>query len=280
MNAKRQTIWLVSMLSLMVVLSAYYLFTEDSGSVDLTTASGSVSSTTTKPVAIDLKDPNGAKLDNSGDVAKVEVKPDPNQLAAASGAKNGTAATGDKGATPDAKVAATDTKATDTKAIADTKATSATGTDAKATDKATSGQAAASKTTAQATDAQVLDKMTSAALSGNDYFIDQQMKREEDISKKTETLMGITADAKQSTQDVEKAYNDLEKLQTMSTNMVNLEDKLKADYPNAVVSQEGDKFKVTVEADKLQASQAVSIIDATMKEMNVAQDKVIVQYVP
>lgn len=32
MNNKRQTIWLVSMLSLMVVLSAYYLFTDDPGS--------------------------------------------------------------------------------------------------------------------------------------------------------------------------------------------------------------------------------------------------------
>ncbi|KUP21400.1 SpoIIIAH-like family protein [Paenibacillus sp. DMB5] len=31
MKGKRQTIWLVSMLSLMVVLSAYYLFTEDTG---------------------------------------------------------------------------------------------------------------------------------------------------------------------------------------------------------------------------------------------------------
>lgn len=31
MNTKRQTIWLVSMLSLMVVLSAYYLFTQDLG---------------------------------------------------------------------------------------------------------------------------------------------------------------------------------------------------------------------------------------------------------
>ena len=31
MNNKRQTIWLVSMLSLMVILSAYYLFTDDSG---------------------------------------------------------------------------------------------------------------------------------------------------------------------------------------------------------------------------------------------------------
>ncbi|MFB9325335.1 SpoIIIAH-like family protein [Paenibacillus aurantiacus] len=38
MNTKRQTVWLVSMLSLMVILSAYYLFTEDvSTSPDLLT---------------------------------------------------------------------------------------------------------------------------------------------------------------------------------------------------------------------------------------------------
>ncbi|XID94147.1 SpoIIIAH-like family protein [Paenibacillaceae bacterium WGS1546] len=34
MNNKRQTIWLVSMLSLMVILSAYYLFTEDAPSTN------------------------------------------------------------------------------------------------------------------------------------------------------------------------------------------------------------------------------------------------------
>lgn len=34
MNTKRQTIWLVSMLSLMVVLSAYYLFTQEIGDKD------------------------------------------------------------------------------------------------------------------------------------------------------------------------------------------------------------------------------------------------------
>lgn len=34
MNNKRQTIWLVSMLSLMVILSAYYLFTEDVAPTD------------------------------------------------------------------------------------------------------------------------------------------------------------------------------------------------------------------------------------------------------
>jgi len=39
MNSKRQTVWLVSMLSLMVILSAYYLFTEDTGTSKLTTDS-------------------------------------------------------------------------------------------------------------------------------------------------------------------------------------------------------------------------------------------------
>lgn len=34
MNTKRQTIWLVSMLSLMVILSAYYLFTQDMNDAD------------------------------------------------------------------------------------------------------------------------------------------------------------------------------------------------------------------------------------------------------
>ncbi|CAM4522885.1 stage III sporulation protein AH [Paenibacillus endophyticus] len=37
MNTKRQTVWLVSMLSLMVVLSAYYLFTQDVDKPDVLT---------------------------------------------------------------------------------------------------------------------------------------------------------------------------------------------------------------------------------------------------
>ncbi|WP_028610436.1 SpoIIIAH-like family protein [Paenibacillus harenae] len=37
MNTKRQTVWLVSMLSLMVVLSAYYLFTQDIDNPDVLT---------------------------------------------------------------------------------------------------------------------------------------------------------------------------------------------------------------------------------------------------
>lgn len=259
MNAKRQTIWLVSMLSLMVVLSAYYLFTEDASKVDVTTASGSGKSTAGTPVALDMKDPSGAKVD-SKDAAKVEVKPDPNQQTAQTGAK------------------ATDTKTT----VPDAKATDSKSSDAKAADKATIGQstAQADKAGQAKTDAQVLDKMTNVTLSGSDYFADQQLKRDEEISKQTEALMTITTNSKESTQNLEKAYNDLQKLQDMNTKMLNLETKLTKQFPNAVVTKDGEKYKVAVQSQKLTASQAVSIVDMTMQEMNIGQDKVIVQYVP
>jgi len=51
MNNKRQTIWLVSMLGLMVVLSAYYLFTDDAGTGDV--PADTASSTPGSEITID-----------------------------------------------------------------------------------------------------------------------------------------------------------------------------------------------------------------------------------
>lgn len=50
MNTKRQTIWLVSMLSLMVVLSAYYLFTQDLDDADKLSGSKQPDSNVTEVV--------------------------------------------------------------------------------------------------------------------------------------------------------------------------------------------------------------------------------------
>lgn len=254
MNAKRQTIWLVSMLSLMVVLSAYYLFTEDSGKLDLTTASGNINSSAGKAVSIDMKDPGAAKV-SAKDAAIVEVKPDPNAATVGKGAK-------------------TDAKATDSKA-----------TGVKTTDKATSGQTAADKTTVDGktsakTDEQILAQMTSAALSGNDFFADAQLKRDEAIAKKTQEFMAAQIDQKKSIQEQEKAYNDLEAMQTMTTKIMNLEALLTKDFPNAVIQQDGQKYKVSVQAQKLTPTQAVSIVDLTMRELGIGQDKVVIQYLP
>lgn len=262
MNAKRQTIWLVSMLSLMVVLSAYYLFTEDSGKVDLTTASGSLNSSAGGTVSIDMKDPATAKVDPK-DAGKVEVKPDPNAATVGAGTKQ-------------------DAKPTDSKS-----------TDAKTPDKATSSQTATDKTTAGAktdsktdskttakSDAQIISQMTSASLSGADYFADAQLKRDEEIAKKTQDYMAIQSDQKKSIQEQEKAYNDLDAMNAMVTKIMNLESLLTKDYPNAIVQQDGQKYKVSVQTQKLTNAEAVTIVDLTMKELGIGQDKVVVQYLP
>lgn len=92
MNNKRQTIWLVSMLSLMVILSAYYLFTEDvsptqnaSGNTEQTGALGPTGSPESKPDGMkvteidpitDLGTDGISDSSGSQDVAKEEDKTD------------------------------------------------------------------------------------------------------------------------------------------------------------------------------------------------------------
>lgn len=78
MNNKRQTIWLVSMLSLMVILSAYYLFTEDvtppsqsasesqqpSDGADKANASATDSSGSAGDIQVDVVDPIDASAED------------------------------------------------------------------------------------------------------------------------------------------------------------------------------------------------------------------------
>jgi len=60
MNNKRQTIWLVSMLSLMVILSAYYLFSEDVPSTN--NASGGSTPSIEQAGKVSVVDPDGVEV--------------------------------------------------------------------------------------------------------------------------------------------------------------------------------------------------------------------------
>jgi stage III sporulation protein AH len=237
MNAKRQTIWLVSMLSLMVVLSAYYLFTEDVNKLDI------------------------AAVDTAGQPQ--EVKIDMSQI---DNPAAGTAT--DKSATSsDAAKSTTSTNA----------AKSATVTDASKTTKA------ADQTTANAnTDAKVLQKVAETqaqAASASDYFTTQQMKNHEELRKKTEQLMTTITDPKQKADAVVKAQNDLQLISGQQEKIDNLEEMLLKDYPQAVISQEGKSWKVTVQSQKLEKSQGVTIVDMVIKELGAAPENIKVQYV-
>ncbi|MGF9712019.1 SpoIIIAH-like family protein [Paenibacillus naphthalenovorans] len=252
MNSKRQTIWLVSMLSLMVVLSAYYLFTEDVSQLELNTAS----STQSKEVII-----NAGQLDGLPQ-----------------GAANGQTAPKQSDQQPGAEEG--------TKTETDPKSSS-TSTETPSTEKPESG---ADPTTAQPVskneaaagdqNARVLEQIQAQATSGSDYFVNMQMKRDEALSKQVESLMTILADTKQTQEAAAKAQTELQKLQDIETKITSLEENLMKEYPQAVITQEGERWKVTVQANKLERSQAVSIADQVMKELGIIPDHIAIQYKP
>lgn len=218
MNNKRQTIWLVSMLSLMVVLSAYYLFTEDVNKLNLTT--DSLQQDNVK-VANETVNPNGQTSDKAV-----------NGVSQDSSAKN------------------------------DKNAANAKPTDAKATDKAASA------------DAEVLNKIQNQGKSGEDFFAASQLKRDEELQKQTDKYINIISDPKQSPDELVKAKSALEQLETKQAKVEGIEDKLAKDFKNVIVQEEDGKFKVVVQAEKLEKSEAVSIFDLVIKELNVTQDKI------
>ncbi|WP_270170461.1 SpoIIIAH-like family protein [Paenibacillus sp. SYP-B4298] len=200
MNSKRQTVWLVSMLSLMVILSAYYLFTEDGSS----------------------KSPAGqaqtAGLDSSsGDTQQVVVN-----------------------------------------------------------ETELGGQAALSEE-----DLKVIQKFEeeeSRAVSSSDYFMEQQFKRAEAVQTEYDRLMGIVSDTTNTgAEEASSAMEQVEKLEQHEEKISELESSLRDEFKNVVVSQEKDSYKVVVDGEKLERSQADSIIQLVMNTLEVGADRVTVQ---
>lgn len=251
MNTKRQTVWLVSMLSLMVILSAYYLFTDDAAKDSHQMA-------------------NGAEMTQDNTTTVNEVVNDSDTTTEPS-------ATGDKST----QGTATDGAATD-KAATDKAATDGAQTDKSATNN--SGEQP--KETASkdgSSDQEILDKIESQQTSGQDFFTAYQMKREEMYAQKEQDLNNLMADTSQSDEVLGKAYDDLMKLQDKENKLTNIEETLINDYKyaNAVVSEESDnKFKVVLKSQKLEKSQAVSIVDLVSKKLEVPSYQVAVQIIP
>ncbi|HUC90857.1 MAG TPA: SpoIIIAH-like family protein [Paenibacillus sp.] len=225
MNTKRQTIWLVSMLSLMVVLSAYYLFTEDldSGSgLDAETVQGS------------NRAADGTDAGNAGDPSAEQITVDE----VADGAPSGDANLGGDGA-------------------------------------AANGDAAK-------TDEEVLEQVASQGTTavGGDTITRLQMGQLDALNKKMDELFGIISNTDNDPSQTTAAVAELGRLEEKKEKINDLEQQLLGSFPNAVVAEENDAYKVVVQSAKLERSQAAEIIDKVMKTMGVSADKVSVQFVP
>ncbi|SFK93879.1 stage III sporulation protein AH [Paenibacillus sp. 1_12] len=289
MNSKRQTIWLVSMLSLMVVLSAYYLFTEDVSKLEFTSTGAPINGSakgaegtnglSAKEIVINTNDLNVKPVESKATpqaAAKTDTKAstpaavDTKQQTSAAAPSAGTNATPANSSTPAVPTAKAPTPAA---AVTDPKNTSkATAANTQTTSKANE--------TVSAADAKVLQQVMTQVKSGSDYFAGLGLKRNEEMAKLTEKWMTILADPKQSATAAANAEAELRKLQDQEAKVTNLEDTLMKEFPQAVITEEASKWRVTVQSNKLEKSQAVSIIDKVMQEMNVGADKIVVQFVP
>ncbi|OGX68080.1 MAG: hypothetical protein A2189_09555 [Paenibacillus sp. RIFOXYA1_FULL_44_5] len=219
MNTKRQTIWLVSMLSLMVVLSAYYLFTGNANNLNL-----------------------NPQNQQAGGNVKVDTQNVTGQMNDA------------------ASSAAADSSAVQSNA------------------QSSSAQAGTQSNALSSADQKVLSTVQNQGKSGSDFFIAEEMKRTDQVSKESDQLISII-NSNKSTDAVNEAYNKLTLLQDNEAKVTNLEDELSQDFANAIVVQENNNWKVMVQADHLEKSQAVSIIDKVVTELNVHPEQVSVQYV-
>lgn len=303
MNGKRQTIWLVSMLSLMVVLSAYYLFTEDSGA--------SVPKDTAGTMQVDSlkKDTANAALPTVGDKGIV-VNEVVNQgdVVADGGVVDNATATDDSAATAttddsattavkddsskaatdsdNSEKASTDTAAKDSSKTSDTAAKDTAAKDTAAKDTATKDTAAkdtaattTSKTPAK-NDKEILDEVASQSVSASSMFTNYLYEREQKNLKSQQDLLALINNMEKTPADNAVAQEQLLNLEEKESKITGIEEQLQQKYGEAIVKEEaGDSYKVVVLSDKLDVKQAVSIVDLVMKELSVSQDKVSVQYV-
>lgn len=260
MKSKRQTIWLVSMLSLMVILSAYYLFTED-GPAPAASVDGQQVNVADSGVL-----PNNEDQTLGDDVILSEVTTD--------GSENGSAITDEEDAAtlPEGQeegAEGSEVTKEETSAAEETPATGTTSTEDGSTNTATPS----------VTDEDVLSQVEAQGVSSMDTLTAYQFERTQENMKKQEELMQTISDVDKTVSESAMAQQQLNALEEKEAKIYDIEEKLKQQYANAVVTETDDKFKVVVVSEKMEAKEAVSIMDLIIKELDIAQDKVSVQYV-
>lgn len=192
MNTKRQTVWLVSMLSLMVVLSAYYLFSDRTDNVD--TLSDSILG---EEITMDMTQLTIDDLDKEWE-------------------------------------------------------------------------------TAGKTNEEILKEMEAQTVSGGDYFSLMKLDRLDSYAKEWENLMNVI-NSTENTETMQQAYEQLDQLEQMDTKIESMESELMRNFSDVLIEEKDGQWNVLVLTDQLETSQAVSIIDMVVNEMNVKPSAVQVQ---
>ncbi|MCM3747297.1 SpoIIIAH-like family protein [Paenibacillus pasadenensis] len=247
MNSKRQTIWLVSMLSLMVVLSAYYLLTDSPGSKGIT----------------DAQTQAGAQEVVEGiDVDQVTGGEAVNEEAAAEAAEtDGASAAGGQDSKDGAQ------QGTEGSGTQD----SGTQAEEKNADKETSAETGLSPE-----DQAVLEQFETGGAASQ--FQDMGTRSQERVNAEYEKLMSEISSA--SAEESTKAIAELDSFELRQGKLTDLRDQLEKDFKNVVIDENGESVKVVVQSQKLERSQAAAIITKVSTSLNISAGDVLVQYLP
>ncbi|MBW5446778.1 hypothetical protein GE107_11965 [Cohnella sp. CFH 77786] len=239
MNNKRQTIWLVSMLSLMVILSAYYLFTEDVTPAQ--NASGTKQQTEVQ--------------DSAGSANGIQVtEEDP-----ASAGPTDTSAAGSKDESAAGTAGSTDSGQKEA-------------ADGAQTEQSADGGSVSPE------DEAVLKDYTNLKGNAYFTEL-QRLRRENFDRENEKLTAIIADTKNHSQEEASSAAEEQARLEETDSRMTSLEEKLLQDYDNAVVTEEDMNFKVVVQATKLEKKEAVKIIDLAAQELKVPPSRLTVQYV-
>lgn len=207
MNKKRQTVWLVSMLSIMVVLSAYYLFTDDLNEMDMAANQQADMDT----VVFDML--NEVDAESKGQMGKPNLNP-----LAVMGADR------------------------------------------------------------EMTDAQVIEEYEAQTASASGTFIQMDMARNDALSQQHEAITARASNPNASDEEVMAALKEMQELEAMTQAIDSLEGQLMFNYgyENALIENVEGEWVINIQAEELQNTEVVSILDLVMSELDVRAESVTV----
>jgi stage III sporulation protein AH len=113
----------------------------------------------------------------------------------------------------------------------------------------------------------VVDDQVSVETTGDDYFANVQMERDEQQEAEFNRLMD-TLD-KSSDATATETMKTLENLQNTSEKVTALEEQFADEYKNAVITEKDGNWHVSIQKSNLKKTDAVSIIERVMAELKV-----------
>lgn len=288
MNNKRQTIWLVSMLSLMVILSAYYLFTDDSGTkappvaestqVDGQKPGAGQEANGTAGTGDELVVNEVLEEGTDGDSGANEQGTGTSDTGAAGTENPAEATQGEQGEQGKASGEAGKTEEPEVKesqeGAENSKDASSTGKEGAEESKDTSSTSNGNKS-----DEEVLEQVAANATSAAAQLESYKLNRSQKNMKLYDELMTKIDNHENKPEQTAQATEQLKAAEAKEEVILSIEEALQQQYGNAVVKEESEKYNVVVLSEKLDAKGAAGIVSLVMKELKVSPDKVTVQYV-